>query len=211
MHRKNHHPATRPATIAAALLASLGLSSWPTAGQAQTTASTASGQASAAQVVLLGLLGTATSGSLASTGISGTNAESDVGQLTGSVLSVLSAEVPNAATYSYADQVDSMASMGNVGLSLAGVSIAADSVVAEASQVLGGAGVGSASIDNLVINGMPVAVTGIPNQIIAIPGGQIVLNEQIISSTGSAVVNAIHLTLIGIADVVLASAHASIS
>ena len=206
MHRENHH---RPARIAGALfLAGLGLSSWPTAGQAQTTAS---GQASAAQVVLLGLLGTATSSSLASTGISGTNAESDVGQLTGSILSVLSAEAPNAATYSYADQVDSMASMGSVGLTLAGVTIAADSVVAEASQVLGGAGVGSASIDNLVINGIPVAVTGTPNQIIAIPGGRIVLNEQTISSTGSAVVNAMHVTLNGIADVVLASAHASIS
>jgi len=161
--------------------------------------------------VLLGLLGTATSSSLASTGISGTNAESDVGQLSGSILSVLSAEVPNAATYSYADQVDSMASMGNVGFTLAGVTIAAGSLVAEASQVLGGAGVGRAYIDNLVINGTPVAVTGSPNQLIAIPGGQIILNEQTISSSGSAVVNAVHLTLNGIADVVLASAHASIS
>src|SRR2546429_4572647 len=95
MHRKNHH---RPATIAGALLlASLGLSSWPTAGQAQTTASTASGQASAAQVVLLGLLGTPTWGSLPSTGTSGTNAESAVGQLTGSILSVLRAEAPKPA------------------------------------------------------------------------------------------------------------------
>ena len=206
MHRKNHH---RPATIAGALfLAGLGLSSWPTAGQAQTTAS---GQASAAQVVLLGLLGTATSSSLASTGISGTNAESDVGQLTGSIPLVLSTGVLNAASYSYVDQVDSMASMGNVGLTLAGVTIAADSLVAEASQVLRGAGVGRAYIDNLVINGMPVAVTGSPNQLIAIPGGQIILNEQTISSTGSAVVNAIHVTLNGIADVVLASARASIS
>jgi len=209
MHRKNHH---RAATAAAALLlANLGLSSWPTAGQAQATASSASGQASAAQVVLLGLLGTATSSSLASTGITGTNAESDVGQLTGSIPAVLSGEVLNAATYSYADQVDSMASMGNVGLTLAGVTIAADSVAAEASQVLGGAGVGSTYIDNLVINGMPVAVTGSPNQLIAIPGGQIVLNEQAISSTGSTVVNAMHVTLNGIADVVLASARASIS
>src|SRR5437762_11626508 len=121
MHRKNHH---RPATIAGALfLAGLGLSSRPTAGQAQTTASTASGQASGAQVVLLGLLGTATSSSLASTGISGTNAESDVGQLTGSILSVLSAAVPNAATYSYADQLDSMASMGTVAFTLVGIPI----------------------------------------------------------------------------------------
>ena len=77
--------------------------------------------------------------------------------------------------------------------------------------MLGGAGVGSTYIDNLVINGMPVAVTGSPNQLIAIPGGQIILNEQTMSSTGSAVVNAIHVTLNGIADVVLASARASIS
>ena len=223
MHRKHHH---RPAAVAGALLLA-GLLALPTAGLAQlggvlpspslplpsptATASTVTGQATAAQVVLLGLLGTATSTSLASTGISGTNAESDVAQVTGSIPSLLGAEVLNATTYSYADQVDSTASLANLGLNVAGITISADSVVAQASQALGGAASGSSYIDNLAINGVPVSVTGDPNQTISIPGGQVVLNEQTISSTGSTVVNAIHVTVNGVADVVVASATAGIS
>ncbi len=175
------------------------------------TTPTVVGNASAAQVVLLGLLGTATSTSLASTGISSANAESDVGQDTGSIPSLLGAEVLNAATYSYPDQVDSAVSLANLNMSVAGIGIYADSVVAEASQVLGAAGSGTSYIDNLSINGMPVAVTGAPNQTIWVPGGQVVINEQTISSTGTAVVNAIHVTVTGVADVVIASATAGIA
>jgi hypothetical protein len=221
MHRKHHQ---RPVAVAGALLLA-GLLSWPAAALAQlggvqlplpsptptTTASTVTGQATAAQVVLLGLLGTATSTSLASTGISATNAENDVGQDTGSIPSLLGAEVLNAVSYSYSDEVDSAASLANLGLTVAGISITADSVVAEASQVLGGAGSGSSYITNLAINGVPVTVSGDPNQTIPIPGGQLVINEQTISSTGSTVVNAIHLTVNGVADVVMASATAAIS
>jgi len=175
------------------------------------TASTVTGQATAAQVVLLGLLGTATTTSLASTGISGTDAESDVGQATGSALSLLGADVLNAATYSYSNEVDSVASLANLGMTVAGIGITADSVVSQASQVLGAAGTGSSYISNLAINGVPVAVSGAPNQTIWIPGGQMVLNEQSISSTGGAVVNAIHITVNNVADVVVASATAAIS
>lgn len=221
MHRKRHH---RPAAVAGAVLLAM-LLTLPTAGLAQlggglpslplptptANASTVTGQASAAQVVLLGLLGTATSTSLASTGVSATNSESDVAQATGGIASLLGAEVLNAATYSYSNQVDSVASLTNMSLSVAGISISADSVVVEASQVLGAAGSGTSYIDNLAINGVPVAVSGAPNQTIAIPGGQIVLNEQTISSIGSVVVNAIHVTVNGVADVVVASATAGIS
>jgi hypothetical protein len=175
------------------------------------TTPTVVGNASAAQVVLLGLLGTATSTSLASTGISSANAESDVGQVTGSIPSLLGAEVLNAATYSYPDQVDSAVSLANLNMSVAGIGISADSVVAEASQVLGAAGSGTSYIDNLSINGMPVAVTGAPNQTIWVPGGQVIINEQTISSTGTAVVNALHVAITGVADVVIASATAGIS
>jgi hypothetical protein len=175
------------------------------------TTPTVVGNASAAQVVLLGLLGTATSTSLASTGISSANAESDVGQVTGSIPSLLGAEVLNAATYSYPDQVDSAVSLANLNMSVAGIGIYADSVVAEASQVLGAAGSGTSYIDNLSINGMPVAVTGAPNQTIWVPGGQVIINEQTISSTGTAVVNALHVAITGVADVVIASATAGIS
>jgi hypothetical protein len=207
MHRKHHH---QPTIVALALLLT-GLLVWPAAGLAQLGASTVTGQATAAQVVLLGFLGTATTTSLASTGISGTNAESDVSQDTGSIPSLLGAEVLSAATYSYPDQVDSQASLANLGLTIAGVTFTADSVVAEASQVLGAAGTGSSYIDNLAINGVPVTVTGDPNQTIQIPGGQLILNEQTISSTGGATVNAIHVEINGVADVVIASAAAGIS
>jgi len=199
----------------------MALLAWPAISDAQlggllptpstSTTPTVTGQATGVQVVVLGFLGTATTTALASTGISGTNSESDVGQVTGSIPSLLDAEALNAVTYSYPDQVDSQASLASLGLTVAGVSISADSVVAQASQVLGAAGSGSSYIDNLAINGVPVTVTGAPNQTIPIPGGQLVINEQTISSTGSAVVNAIHVVVNGVADVVIASATAGIS
>lgn len=65
------------------------------------------------------------------------------------------------------------------------------------------------ALGNLSINGVPVAVTGNPNQTIPIPGGQLVINEQRTSSAGTTV-NAIHATVFGVADVVVASATAGI-
>ena len=209
MRRKSYH--CLATTLGVLMLVGLGLASWPTVGQSQAAASTAVGQATAARAVLLGLLGTATSASLVSTGISSTNSESDVAQLTGGIPSLLTAEALNAATYSYPNEVDSTASLGSLGLTVAGIRVTADSVVAQASQPLGAAGSGSSYIANLAINGVPIIVTGSPNQTIPLAGGQIILNEQTVSSSGSTVVNAIHVALYGVADVVLASANASIS
>jgi hypothetical protein len=196
---------------------------WPAAGDAQlggilpsltttTTASTVTGDASAAQVSVLGILGAATTTALADTGtLSGVNDARDASTVIGSIPSVLSAESLSSATISWVDQVDSQASLTNLGLTIGGVSISADSVVAQASQVLGAAGGGVSFIDNLAINGVPVNVTGAPNQVVWIPGGQVIINEQTISSTGTAVVNALHVAITGVADVVIASATAGIS
>ncbi len=96
-------------------------------------------------------------------------------------------------------------------MSVAGIGISADSVYSAASKVLGAAGTGSSTISNLSISGTPIAVTGDPNQTVPIPGGQVVINEQSISSTGTAVVNAIHVTVTGVADVVIASVTAGIA
>jgi hypothetical protein len=198
----------------------MALLAWPVAGDAQlggllpstTTASTVAGDASAAQVSVLGILGTATTTALADTGtLSGVNDARDASTVIGSIPSVLSAESLSSATISWVDQVDSQASLTNLGLTIGGVSISADSVVAQASQVLGAAGGGSSFIDNLAINGVPVNVTGAPNQVVWIPGGQVIINEQTISSTGTAVVNALHVAITGVADVVIASATAGIS
>lgn len=181
------------------------------------TPTTVSGSASAVQATTLSALGLlgglgSTTTVLSDTGtLAGTNQARDAYQTLGSVPSLLTAEVLSASTFSYPNQVDSQSSLANLGLAVAGVKIVADSVAAQASQVAGAAGTGSTTISNLSINGIPVVVSGYPNQSIPVPGGQVVLNEQSISSTGTAVVNAIHVTVSGVADVVIASATAGIS
>jgi hypothetical protein len=96
-------------------------------------------------------------------------------------------------------------------MTVAGIGITAEFVMVQASQALGAAGSGSSTISNLAINGVPINVTGAPNQVVAIPGGVVTINQQSISSTGAAVVNAVHVTVAGVADVVIASATAGIS
>ncbi len=205
-----------------AIALAMALLAWPAAGDAQlggllppsptTTTQTVVGDASAARVSILGILGTATTIALADTGtLSGVNDARDASMDTGTVPSVLTGEVLSAGTISWPDEVDSAVSLANLNMSVAGIGISADSVMAEASQVLGAAGSGTSYIDNLSINGIPVAVTGAPNQTIWVPGGQVIINEQTISSTGTAVVNALHVAITGVADVVIASATAGIS
>lgn len=212
MQRMKHQRS--PGILAAAALVTASLLAWPATGLAQlggASPSTVTGQATAAQVVVLGLLGTATTNTLGSTGISGANSESDLGQVSGGIPSFVNAETISAATYSYANEVESEASLGNLGLTVAGLEITADSIIARASQASGTAGTGLSTISNLAINGVPIDVSGAPNQAVAIPGGQLVINEQSVSSDGTTVVNALHVTVNGVADVVIASAKAGIS
>ena len=216
MHRRYYQLA---AIAAVPLLTGL---LWPTQGLAQlggllpgatptASASTVSGQGTAVQANVSSFLGTVAT-VLGDTGVIGaTNREQDAGQEAGSVASLLNADVLSSSTSSYSDEVDSASSLGDLNLTVAGVSITADSVMAEASQVLGAAGSGTSYVSNLAVNGAPVFLTGAANQTIAIPGGQVVINEQTISSTGAAVVNALHVTVAGVADVVIASAKAGIS
>lgn len=208
MSRINHRCS---ASMAVALMLA-GLLVWPGTVLGQVaTAGSVTGQGVAVKATAFSVLGSTTT-SLADTGVIGaTNLEQDVGQDTGGVASLLTADVLSSGTYSYADEVDSESSLGDLNLTIAGVSITVDSAMAEASQALGSAGSGASFLDNLSINGVPIAVTGAPNQTVAIPGGQIVINEQTISPTGTVVVNAIHVTVTGVADVVIASATAGIS
>jgi hypothetical protein len=94
-------------------------------------------------------------------------------------------------------------------MTVAGTGISADFVMARALAALGSAGTGRTNIDGLSINGIPIIPTGSPNQTIAIPGGRVVINEQI-PSAGATVVNALHIVVNGVADVVIASAKAGI-
>lgn len=187
------------------MVATAGLLVGPRAGAAQTVA----GNARGVRVTTLGLLGGATT-VLADTGtLVGTADARDASVVTASIPSVLSGEVLHAVTIGWPDQVASEASLANLGVSVGGTGISADFVMARALAALG-AGISQGSIiSNLRIGGIPIEVTGEPNQTVAIPGGQVVINEQTVSADG-VTVNALHARVSGVSDVVIASATAGI-
>ena len=188
-----------------ALVMLASLLAWPAIGVAQTV----TGQAAAVQATVFSLLGGTTLG-LANTGaLSGPTDALQASQLTGNLLGALTAEAPSATTIGYPDQVDSAASLANLALSIAGNTIGADLLTSQASAVLNVGGTGSSSVSNLLLNGAAVPVSGDPNQTVSIPGGQMVINEQQTSPTGI-VVNALHVVVSGVADVVIGSAVAGI-
>jgi hypothetical protein len=127
----------------------------------------------------------------------------------GRVPSIVSAEVLRAATLGSSDRVASEASLANLTLKLGGSSISAGLVMAKVLAVQNAPAQASSSVGELTVNGIPIEVTGLPNQTISIPGGRLVLNEQTASSSGTTV-NALHATVFGVADVVIASATAGI-
>ena len=171
----------RRRSIAIALAAAL--LTWPAAGYAQlggilpppptTTTGGVVGNASAVQATVLGMTTV-----LSGTGPIGNNDALDASVLTGGVPSTLTAETLSATAISYADEVDSAASLGNLSMTVAGTGITADFVMAQASQVAGAPGSGSSTLTNLSINGIPVAVTGAPNQAIPVPGGQVISTSR---------------------------------
>jgi hypothetical protein len=126
----------------------------------------------------------------------------------GSVAGVFRGETLHAATIGSGDRVGSEASVAGVTVSVGGIAIGADFVMSRALATAGGTAA-TASIEGLSIAGMPIAVTGQPNQTVAIPFGRVILNEQRLSG-GSITVNALHVIIDGVADVVVASATAGV-
>ena len=178
---------------------------WPMAGEAQTV----TGTARAVQATVFSLFGGTTT-VLADTGaLGGPSTALHASALTGNVPSLLTGETLHATTIGWSDQVASEASLGRLALTVAGTTIGADVVMARALAVLGGAGFGISNIANLSINGAPIPVSGAPNQTILIPGGRVVINEQQ-TSPASTIVNALHVIVTGVADVVIGSATAGI-
>ena len=189
--------------LAAAVVGVLGgLLVWPAVGSAQLTVPTVPtpGTVLGATTVLGG------TGTLAA----GTSDVLQASGLTGGIPSLLTGEVLHAVTIGYPNQIDSEASLAALDLNVAGTSIGADFVMSRATAVVGSA-VGTSNIDGLSINGVPIPVTGDPNQTIGIPGGSVVLNEQQSLPDGTLVVNALHAIVSGVADVAVASATAGFS
>ncbi|HEY3044216.1 MAG TPA: choice-of-anchor P family protein [Vicinamibacterales bacterium] len=200
----SHTPDTVPGrwTLIALCLAALG---WPTQAAAQTV----SGQARVAQTTVVDLQGTATT-VLADTGTLGdSNDARQASQLTANIPSVLAGGVLHATTIGWPDRVASEASLADLALTVAGNTIGADFVMARATAVQGAPGAAAVHIDSLSINGIPIFVSSEPNQTIPIPGGRMVINEQQQSQTGIRV-NALHVIVDGVADVVVGSAIAGV-
>jgi hypothetical protein len=142
--------------------------------------------------------------------VAGTSDALQASSATGGVPSLVTGEALHAVTIGYPDQIDSEASLAALALNVAGTSIGADFVMSRATALAGSA-TGASNIDGLSINGMPIPVTGAPNQTIGIPGGVMVLNEQQTLPDGTIVVNALHAIVSGVADVTVASSTAGLS
>jgi hypothetical protein len=179
------------------------------AAPAAVAAQTVSGQAVVVQATVFDLTGAATT-VLSDTGplIDSSDAR-EKSQTAGRVPSLLSGGTLHATTIGWPDEVASEASIANLALTVAGTTIGAEFVMARVRTAMGALGAGGADVSGLSINGVPITVTGARNQTIAIPGGRIVINEQQTTSSAT-VVNALHVVVTGVADVVIASASAGI-
>jgi hypothetical protein len=180
-----------------------GLATGPERAQAVT------GHARAVQATV-GAAPTQVTTALADTGpLGGPQDARDASLLAWTIPALLTGEALHATTIGRAQQVDSHASLGNLVLSIAGTTITAEFVLASATAAAGPAATGHAVVEGLLVNGLPLVPTGEPNQRIDVPGGYLLINE-LQRAPGSATVNALHLVIPGVADVVIASASASL-
>lgn len=171
-------------------------------------ASDVRGQARVVQSTVATMLGSS-SATLADTGTLSEEGDArNASRETGNIAGVFTGGTLHAATVSSPGQVGSEASVAGVTVSVAGIAIGAEFVMSRALATAAGAG-GTSNIEGLSIAGMPIAVSGEPNQTVAIPNGRVIVNEQRVSG-GGITVNALHVIVDGVADVVVASATAGV-
>ncbi|HEU5170083.1 MAG TPA: choice-of-anchor P family protein [Gemmatimonadales bacterium] len=190
------------------------LAAWPPPGAAQSQQ--VIGQATALRTSVAGLLGTTTV-EIASTGPLANAADArQASEPAGTVAGLGGAEVLVATTISSIstwapdDAVASAASLADLAVTVLGIRITAAFVMAEAQATVGGLTAGAVSLDGLTANGMAIPVTGAPNQMVSLPGLQLIINE-VTRSAGGITVNALHITtLTGAIDVVAGSATAGV-
>jgi hypothetical protein len=196
-------------TTALLLVAVLALQS--TAVSLANTSPEFSGQATALRATALG-----TTFKFADTGpLPSSGGSQQASLLTAGVPGVAKAEVLHATTIGQNDSSQSEASVATLTITAGGNTVSADFLMSRASATCGSDGAttsGSSEIVGLTINGQSVKVSGSPNQTITLPAGagEVIINQQT-TSPGSITVNALHVTVTGVADVVVSSAHADIS
>lgn len=133
--------------------------------------------------------------------------------------SILSANVLNAATsggeHDAGPKADSSTSLADVAVLPGQAAQLTASFVRAQAEATGSGTTGSVQIYDLTFGGIPVQVTGLPNQRVEISGllgplATLIINEQTVTSAGTSqtiTVNALHLILATGEQVILASAR----
>jgi len=206
------------ATVIAVLVACLGWSVLPGRAEARSFG----GQATGVQVFVpaTGLTIKAASGQLPPSGgeVDASLLSGDIpGSMTGGVVALAAGTLHSVVVG--LDETNAEAAMESVSLTVSGNGITSDFLMARSNASCGPAVAGSSQLENLVINGQPITVTGNPNQTVSLPNGTATINEQtpaVAGSTAELRVVALHVTTIDaitsqvLADVQLAIADARI-
>jgi len=132
--------------------------------------------------------------------------------LNANVPDLLTAEVLHASTVGQGNASRSEASVAEVSLTVAGNTISAGLLQARAAAVCNNGAAstsGSSEIAALSVNGQTIIVSGAPNQTVQLPVGEVIINEQS-GGPGDITVNALHVIVPGVANVIVSSAHADI-
>jgi hypothetical protein len=135
------------------------------------------------------------------------------------VAGIVTTGVLTAATASNHTSATSTSSIDALNVDVAGITITANTITANASAECAFEAVnlaGTSQIVGLTIGGTPIVVTGAPNQTIDVAGlVDVVINEVTTSSTGGddgqITENALHISALGIADVVISHASAGVT
>src|SRR5712692_1831244 len=199
------------------------LLTWPAASSAQKSqVPSFSGQATVVSATVLNLppIVIADTGPLPSSGGAIEASLLETGPLDLGGVGSFQASVLHATTIGQGDRSRSEASVADLNLAIAGNTVSANFL---SSRALAGCSTsgpftsGDSAIAALTINGQQIVVSGSPNQTVALPNGtgSVTINEQIQPSSTSSgtreiTVNALHVVVNGVADVVIASSHADI-
>ncbi|HXL33519.1 MAG TPA: choice-of-anchor P family protein [Gemmatimonadales bacterium] len=134
--------------------------------------------------------------------------------LNASVPGVLTAEVLHASTVGQGNASRSEASVAELSLTVGGNTVSAGLLEARAAAVCSDGGAtasGNSDITALSVNGQTITISGAPNQRVSLPVGEVIINEQTSNGAGDITVNALHVIVPGVADVIVSSAHADIT
>src|SRR5207249_10896093 len=131
--------------------------------------------------------------------------EEEASLLDGEVPGLLTVQVLHASTVVRGNHSRTDASVASLSLTAAGNSISAGFLMARAEAQCTNdrpTARGSSQIDELVISGQAIVACGDTNETITAQNGmrQVVINEQKSPGPGDITVNALHVTLTGVAD-----------